>query len=261
MGILDGLRHYFGQQAGDIIPQEAPVRGPDMSMGADEYGGAPGGALPEPEAGEVRGPPTSFLDRLGKPDARGLTFGDKLFATGALLKGDSGGAATYLHNQRAAADVVSERTRKRDMARRHLEALRNNFKNGELNAEGYFRDLPDDDEDPDSAIDVLSKLSPQTSFANAGGGGGYAVTKRPFGGQMSVKQLVAPPDRKLPFGMKYDEDGNEVEDPVAIRVKEALAAAQRRGAPPAAPRPRAGPKPGPMTHLTREQLIAIAKGG
>lgn len=189
MGFLDGLRGYFGTQQGELLPQAPATPGPDMSMGQEDFGGAPGGVLQEQP--QMRGPDTSFLDRLGRPDARGLTFGDKLFAAGSVMQGDSGGAASYLQNQRATADVVSERERKRELAMRSLAALRKNFKGGQFNYEGYLADMPNDG-DPTEALAMATKLAPEVQVQNMGANGMYETRRNALGGETSTRELVAP---------------------------------------------------------------------
>ena len=87
-----------------ITAPAPPVDAPPMASAAPAV--APQGLLDPAQASaapaaEPQGGLRGLLARIMAPSADGLTFGDKLFATGGILKGDSEGASKYLTGRRA----------------------------------------------------------------------------------------------------------------------------------------------------------------
>lgn len=227
MGLFDGIKSFFGQQPGAVTPgatTPAPWTTADGS-----------GLLQAP----TQAPSTSFLDRLGTPDSRGLNFGDKLFAAGSILQGDSGGAASYLQNQRAQADVLGERARTRDLSAKGSEALRNSLNpDGTLNFKAYLAAMGPN-ADPATALKLEEQLAP--SYATMSGPRGQltAINKRNPRDFFEVQ-----PAGPAPIGMIDPETGGL--NPLYFQGIEAKAAAERKGKPlaPRAPaRGRAGARP------------------
>jgi hypothetical protein len=107
-----------------------------------------------------------------------------------------------------------------------LAALKGAVKpDGSVDAQAYLNKIggPGINANPDDVIKTLGAVSPQVQAINARGGGIYGVTKQPFGSGISANELIAPPQRKLPPGLKYDDQGNEVLDPTAIAAQSAIA--------------------------------------
>lgn len=190
MGLLQGLMGKLGGMGGGA-PMGMAGGAPSMGLGGllsgmggklndfvhgtgaelsstprpDIDGGAGIGPIQQmPNIQETKAAQPGLLERMKTPDARGLTFGDKLFAAGSVMQGDSGGAATYLNNQRAAADQLSERTRSRDLASQGLDALRGAIDpaTGQLNVQKYLASLPAG-ADPGQGLKVREALRPNVS--------------------------------------------------------------------------------------------------
>jgi hypothetical protein len=186
-----------------------------------------------------------LLDRLGKPDSRGLTFSDKLFASGSILKGDSGGAASYIQNQRQMADTLSERTRARDIAKRGAAAFKGAMRpDGTVDfqklIEGYGDDL-----DPSKAVELATSLAPKSSVMSTANGGLSDVTRPAFGGPATARELIAGTPKEPPKFIP-GPNGVPIPNPVYGQYQKMIAAAEREGKPlaPRAPaRGRAGPRP------------------
>lgn len=167
-GLMGGLRGAAGQ-AGGLLDDV----GGKVQRGL--YGTTPEAAVTEHADtsnsgfGPLRQAPSinltgqntdGLLSKLGTPDGRGLTFGDKLFAAGSVLQGDSGGAAAYLANQRGTADAMGERKRQQDMARLGQEAFRGAIMpDGKFNFKGYV-DALGSQGDPKSALAMRDAMRP-----------------------------------------------------------------------------------------------------
>lgn len=162
----------------------------------------------------------------------GVTVGDRVFALGSILQGDSGGAQSYLSGQRTAATAANDRKRRDELERSGIEALRANIgENGQLNLPGYLKAVLAAGGDPAAGLGLAQTLAPKTSLQNAGGGGLYEVTT-PFGGAASTRELVAP-QAKAPGRLMQDpETGEWVPNPAYADAIEAEARARRTGAPP-----------------------------
>lgn len=147
-----------------------------------------------PQMTQTKAAQPGLLERMKTPDARGLTFGDKLFAAGSVMQGDSGGAATYLSNQRAAADQLSERTRGRDLAAQGLDALRGAIDpaTGQLNVQKYLASLPAG-ADMSEGLKVREALQPRRTSMSGPGGGIYSVDQDAPGGPKATELIAGRP--------------------------------------------------------------------
>lgn len=158
-----------------------------------------------------------LLSKLQDPDSRGLTFGDKLFAAGGALQGDSGGAATFIQNQRANASAEDEKMRQRRNALLGAKAFRRNVDaNGNMNFQGYATDLGDAF-DPQKAAELQKLLAHKYQLASLANGGAGAFD--PDTG--SITQQIAG-ERKAPDGYSYMPNGQ------LSPIDENYAAGQRR---------------------------------
>jgi hypothetical protein len=159
-------------------------------------------AAPTPGAymGQIQTPPQfaptgqtggGLLDSLRTPDSRGLTFGDKLWAAGSVLQGDSGGAASYLQNQRQMATQETDKQRAQRIQQQGLDALRNNVDptTGQLNIQGYLKALPAGG-DLDQGLAVRKALQPEHSIITPGAEGALDVARDPNTGVPSITRLA-----------------------------------------------------------------------
>lgn len=164
-GFLSGL----GQKAHDVwngtTPQLNIQEHPDLM---DERLG-PIHQMPTfTDTGKTTG---GLLSKMQAPDSRGLTFGDKLYAAGNVLQGDSGGAATFLQNQRATADAMDQRMQATRLARSGARNFRNNLNpDGTMNFKGYA-DAMGDDLDPMAALKLEAASRPHLTPMSTGNGG------------------------------------------------------------------------------------------
>jgi hypothetical protein len=167
-----------------------------------------------------------LLDQFNAPDARGISTADRVGAAGQIAQGDPNGADSFLQQQRLMQDQLNQRMQQQATMANGLAALKGSINpDGSVNAQTYMNKIggPGVNANPDDVIKNLTALSPQSQALLARGGGLYGVTKQPFGSGLSAKELIPPPQRKLPLGLKYDDQGNEVIDPTAIAAQSALA--------------------------------------
>lgn len=195
--------------------------------------------------GEMGG---GLLDKLGgmlsDTDERGLTGRDKLFAMGSVMQGDSGGAASYLANQRQAADVLGERKRQQEMAAAGLAALQGAIDpaTGQLDYRKYLAALPPG-ADPTAGLKVREGLQPDIA---------------PISGPRGAVNLF---DRSKGAFVPGGIEGENEEDAIAYaeRLAEARARGGRRGAPPVG---RSGGRSGgKLGSIPTDQLIKALSGG
>lgn len=227
MGLFDGVKNFFGQQPGAI------------ASGGQVGASGSGGGLGLLQQAPVQGPSTSFLDRLKSPDERGLTFGDKLFAAGAVAQGDSGGAASYLQNQRTMHDTLTQRTKQEDMAKAGMEALRGNIRpDGSLDFQGYLGALPKG-ADPAAALSMRNDMRQKITPMSGSRGSMYGFNQDT--GQFI--QGVGPTEPEEPPKFIKGPNGNMMPNPVYGQYAEMVARGERSGKPLAPQRPRVGRAP------------------
>jgi hypothetical protein len=250
-GFLSGLGDKFGDFMHGTTPvlamhEGASIPGGDGSVPLPMQGSGGSGFETQgvPQTGTIQQAPTftptgqttgGLLSKLQDPDSRGLTFGDKLFAAGSVLQGDSGGAATYLQNQRALAGKEDDKMTATRARLAGQKAFKNNIgPNGEMNFQGYANDMGDNF-DPAEAL-ALRKAMQRPAYQSVNTANGGTATFDPVSGNYRPGIAgVAKPSL-------FNPDGTLNENFILGRTKdvEAEAAARRRGAPLA---PRAGPKP------------------
>ena len=214
------LGAYSGGDAGE---------GP-LPAGAANMGGFSGGdAGVATAAASPRQGLGGLLDKIKTPDARGLTFGDKLFAAGSVLQGDSGGAATYLQNQRGLADKVAERDKATALSKRGAAAFRNNILgDGTFNFKGYADDLGDD-LDPMAALKMRDATEPDYGVMSGQRGQLTAYNKRNPRDHYEVQPAGPAPESM------FNDDGsinlNFIRARGILRDTEAAATAAHRAPP------------------------------
>jgi hypothetical protein len=220
---------------------QAPVAAPQGLLG----GVQPSAAPDEPAAAPAA--PQGLLARIMAPSPDGLTFQDKLFAAGGILKGDSKGAGEYLEKRRtgyaksqADAQKLKDAQDKQDAADQLTQIMAKNYGPHGLDFGGVVRDaaaakLHPSMEDMKRGFDMQTPNDP----LNMGrAGGAYMVPK--FGGGPAV-QVVAPQAPQAPYGV----DATTGLD-TAAHLQNVLAEAQkkREGAPPVGRAPPKGPARG-----------------
>ena len=209
-GLLSGIHDYLSGTT------------PEVAINPGAITPASGGSLPMrggtgfetqgvPAMGAIQAAPTitptgnttgGLLSKLQAPDGRGLTFGDKLFAAGNVLQGDSGGAATYLQNQRANAQNEDDRMTARRNQLAGAKAFRNNLNpDGSMNFQGYANDLGDE-LDPAKAVALRKGMGHEYQLASLANGG--AGSFDPTTGKVT-EQIAG--QRKAPDGYSYNADG------------------------------------------------------
>lgn len=210
MALLDFLQG-IGKTSVPITPfnPNAPVDGPDLGgvdpteMGA--FGASQAPAQPKKEG---------LLSRIMATGDDGVTFGDKLYAAGGIIKGD--GDPLSQINAKRAEFKTNEKTRlaeeKQQAARaRQAAALRAAYVDGKFNPQAYIEAMSGDvtaDE-----LGGFTKLAPK-----AGVDGGYAYQTDPFTGEtvfgdqrpMSYNEQIAQ-DR-----MEEQERRNQVLEQIAM---------------------------------------------
>lgn len=248
MGFLDGLKGAFGGGAGGgggglLSGMGGKLHdawaGTDPVMQATERPDlmnervGPIHQMPQIEA--TGGTTGGLLSKMQTPDARGLTFGDKLFASGSILQGDSGGAASYIQNQRSLADRDSQRGMAKETAEKGLAALRGNIDpaTGQLNVRGYLDALPPGS-DPMDGLKMRDALRPDVTPMSGPDGSLYGFNRGTGTFTQGVAGRPKPPGQLI-----QDEDGNWGVNPQFVQLQEQVAAAKRRGAPLAGRAPRA----------------------
>lgn len=173
-GFLDFLQG-IGKTSVPITPfnPNAPTEGPDLGgvdpteMGA--FGASQAPAQPKKEG---------LLSRIMATGDDGVTFGDKLYAAGGIIKGD--GDPLSQINAKRTEYKANEKTRlaeeKQQAARaRQAAALRASYVNGKFNPQAYIEAMAGD-VTPD-------ELAVFTKFAPKGGvDGGFAYTTDAFSG-------------------------------------------------------------------------------
>lgn len=225
-GLFDFLKSPDAMQTPNFtLPAEGagPVVTPDMMQQPQKAEGLLQGLPDQPV--KMHGL-DALRDKMTTPDGRGLTLSDKLFASGSILQGDTGGAATYLQNQRNQAMAQAQKDELTRQRSRMTTALRSAVDpDGNFSLPKYL-DLAGADADLGEAVGLNNALNPKGTFMNAAGGLYYT---NPRTGQ--AQQVVAPAQPKLPNGLRYDESGNVTIDPQFVQLQEQVAAAKRRGAP------------------------------
>jgi hypothetical protein len=198
-GLLSGL---VGNQNQLTQTPGATMQGtPQINPVADPFSGpVPAGAGPiAPASGPIQQMPqfqqAGLLDRMGTPDANGRTFGDKLFAAGSILQGDSGGAASYLQNQRTMQDAENERQRQQNIAQAGMKAISDNVDpvTGRLNTQGYLKAMAaggGSAGDLSQGLAVRKALAPETSVITPGAEGAYNVSRNQDTGAATSSTLV-----------------------------------------------------------------------
>lgn len=210
MALLDFLQG-IGKTSVPIAPfnPNAPTEGPDLGgvdpteMGA--FGASQAPAQPKKEG---------LLSRIMATGDDGVTFGDKLYAAGGIIKGD--GDPLSQINAKRAEFKTNEKTRlaeeKQKAARaRQAAALRAAYVDGKFNPQAYIEAMSGDvtaDE-----LGGFTKLAPK-----AGVDGGYAYQTDPFTGEtvfgeqrpMSYNEQIAQ-DR-----MEEQERRNQVLEQIAM---------------------------------------------
>ena len=210
MALLDFLQG-IGKTSVPITPfnPNAPAEGPDLGgvdpteMGAFGSGQAP--AQPKKEG---------LLSRIMATGDDGVTFGDKLYAAGGIIKGD--GDPLSQINAKRTEYKANEKTRlaeeKQQAARaKQSAALRASYVDGKFNPQAYIEAMSGDvtaDE-----LGGFTKLAPK-----AGVDGGYAYQTDPFTGEtvfgdqrpMSYNEQIAQ-DR-----MEEQERRNQVLEQIAM---------------------------------------------
>ena len=173
-GFLDFLQG-IGKTSVPITPfnPNAPVDGPDLG-GVDptEMGAFAGQAPAQPKK-------EGLLSRIMATGDDGVTFGDKLYAAGGIIKGD--GDPLSQINAKRTEYKANEKTRlaeeKQQAARaRQSAALRASYVDGKFNPQVYIEAM---------AGDVTAdELGGFTKLAPKGGvDGGYAYQTDPFTGE------------------------------------------------------------------------------
>ena len=173
MALLDFLQG-IGKTSVPITPfnPNAPTEGPDLG-GVDptEMGAFAGQAPAQPKK-------EGLLSRIMATGDDGVTFGDKLYAAGGIIKGD--GDPLSQINAKRTEYKANEKTRlaeeKQQAARaRQAAALRASYVNGKFNPQAYIEAM---------AGDVTAdELAGFTKFAPKGGvDGGFAYTTDVFSG-------------------------------------------------------------------------------
>lgn len=173
MALLDFLQG-IGKTSVPITPfnPNAPTEGPDLG-GVDptEMGAFAGQAPAQPKK-------EGLLSRIMATGDDGVTFGDKLYAAGGIIKGE--GDPLSQINAKRTEYKANEKTRlaeeKQQAARaRQAAALRASYVNGKFNPQAYIEAMAGD-VTPD-------ELAGFTKFAPKGGvDGGFAYTTDVFSG-------------------------------------------------------------------------------
>lgn len=221
----------FGQafQLGGMAPQGAGAGAPIMGDFEGGDAGMDTGPAPAGAAG-MAGGDKGLLGGVKSPDGHKVSFADKLFAAGSVLQGDSGGAATYIQNQRNMADKLNERDRTRGITERGAKAFSEHLlKSLPPEFQEYARALPPGEMDPSKMIEMATSMAPKTSSMNVGTGL-YDVTHGPFGGPGKATSLVA---GAPPKASAINPDGtiNEAVLQAEEQKAERIARARRKGAP------------------------------
>ena len=214
MGFLDGIKNYFGTQAGAITPAATTsLAGNDSLVGPLMH--AP-----------TQAAPTSFLDRLGAPSPDGVSFRDRLFAVGAGLQGDTSGAASYLQNARNNAERLADKAKLQNDQARKAAAFKAAWVGGKFDA-GVYAQMAGDALDASDVASFDRAFNPTGSFQSAGGGGLYYTNPSDH----TATQVVAPPPRKV---TAFNDDGTMNDEWIKQRALEAelVAHGRRVGAPP-----------------------------
>ena len=255
MGLLNGLQSMLGPGGGgnggflsgihDYLSGTTPVMapgGPAQNMGTMLPTNGPGTGgdqvqyTPPPTlTGNTTG---GLLSKLQAPDARGLTFGDKLFAAGNVLQGDSGGAASYIQNQRANAQNEDDRMTARRSQLAGAKAFRNNMNpDGSMNFQGYTNDLGDE-LNPEKAVALRKDMRPDITPMSGANGALYGFNKDTGTFGLGVPGVTPQ--------TLFNPDGSINQGFIEGKRQEALAVskAQREGKPLAPRVGRAGPKRG-----------------
>lgn len=174
MALLDFLQG-IGKTSVPITPfnPNAPVDGPDLG-GVDptEMGAFAGQAPAQPKK-------EGLLSRIMATGDDGVTFGDKLYAAGGIIKGE--GDPLSQINAKRNEYKANEKTRlaeeKQQAARaRQAAALRASYVDGKFNPQAYIEAMAGDVTADDLA--GFTKLAPK-----AGVDGGYAYQTDPFTGE------------------------------------------------------------------------------
>jgi hypothetical protein len=217
-------------------PPDQPIQTQNIMGAGNELAAPPSpGALLQgpPAAGDYK--PPGFLDRLGTPDARGRTFGDKLFAAGAIAQGQD--PSGFLENLRAQADKMNKETQAKTLAAQSLDAMRNAMgPDGKFDFQAYLKALPAG-ADPMEGLKARSELRDKLDVMS--GPRGKLTSVNPYTGASSV---IDKGDPAQPEMFSFGPDGKPVVNPVFIAGVLAKAKAEREGKPLAPKVGRAGGK-------------------
>src|SRR4051812_26102489 len=146
MGLFDNIDDPTAGAPNDFsFLQQPPQAAPDATVAPPEaasgglLSGPAAGPPPEaeaPEGGGLRG----LLARVTAPDPSGLTFGDKLFAVGSSLKGDTAAVGRYLNTRNAALVKQKADATKQALAKAASQVLADNTDaNGAVNIQGLVK--------------------------------------------------------------------------------------------------------------------------
>jgi hypothetical protein len=229
-------------------PVGAPEADADAPAGLlDAYGAGPPPEELPPAGGGLRG----LLARVTAPDPSGLTFGDKLFAVGSSLKGDSAAAGRYLATRNAALSKQKEAETKRQdaadkvaLARQMTGMLAKNMDaKGNIDMKGYLNDLALAGVSPDDKLmaTIYPQNIPKPQVANFKDQAIVIDPRHP--GDKPLATYNAPPVADPGFDFTGGPGGAEAfrpggpKDPATVgaTAEERAAAAARHRAPRAAP--------------------------
>lgn len=185
-----------------------------------------GGVGPLQQAPELTRTP-GLLERLGTPDARGLTFGDKLFAAGSIAQGDSSGAMSQLQNRQIMARQQALQDQTLEDRKRRSAAFKAAMATGKFDPATYAQ-MSEDSFDPDEAAKLATAFRRQGHFMNANNGLYYVNEDDPGNPTEVVKGQPKPPGQFV----QDPETGEWGINPDYVQLQEQIAAARRRGAPP-----------------------------
>jgi hypothetical protein len=193
-----------------------------------------GRAAPLGDVGPIQQAPQltqqpGLLDRLGTPDERGLSFGDKLFAAGSIAQGDSQGAYSMIQQARAA----HRQQQQEDEAKRVKANRSAAFKaaidpvTGRFNP-GIYAQMAGEDFDPQDAAQARTAFKKDGAFMNANNGIYHVSEDDPAHPTTVVAGAPKPPGQFV----QDPETGEWGINPLYAQLQEDIARARRRGAPP-----------------------------
>jgi hypothetical protein len=173
-------------------PSQAPVAPPGAAAGPPQALN-PADFMP-PQQPSGMGAPGGLLNRLTSNSPDGLTFADKLMATGSFLKGDSGGAMSYLQQQKNAAKATQTAQQATALRMLQNKALAMSYRNGVFDPATYAA-LSGSSMNPDTMMAMQKVMQPKIV---AGSDKGFVSQGFGPDGQPIVKQLEdpKPPDEE-----------------------------------------------------------------